>query len=194
MRLELFPILTFLAFSTFATAAPIQVVTPTDLRITGVTADGKEESYSVKAGETFSLRHAISRAEKEGHSPVILLLPDAGLIQSEGGKPVELTLPTLADWKGEVSDKFVSAKMDTLYLDFLSIMNLARGKKTGPALERINRILETYPKLASGYYVKAQIEVLDGRKEKALETLKLALDLKPDFKEALQLRSSLRGE
>ena len=77
-------------------------------------------------------------------------------------------------------------------MELLKILDLARKKQVKEALVKADQIIKDYPKLATAYYVKAQVEIFDGNKSKASDLLNAAVSLKPEFKEAISLRAQLQ--
>jgi hypothetical protein len=160
--------------------------------VTSLNDQSKEVSILVPANEAFELKSDFARIEEKGKMPLLVVEPGNTLGKSD--TPVQVKLRPVADWKSDATDQYISSQMDGLYVDLLQIISSAKERKTEVSLKKIDSVIERFPKLASAYYVKAQVEVLTGHPSDALSNLDIALKLRPGFMEAVALQEQLRGK
>ena len=170
----------------------LQIRSEIPLTIYSVSEGKTAESYLVNANEKTSIKEPVSRIEATGYQPMILALTSSDVVERSKSVPVEIKLKQVEDWKSNTTEIFVTKQMDTLYMELLKILDLARKKQVKEALVKADQIIKDYPKLATAYYVKAQVEIFDGNKSKASDLLNAAVSLKPEFKEAISLRAQLQ--
>jgi tetratricopeptide (TPR) repeat protein len=171
-----------------------KLVSASPVTVVQLNEQGKEDSTEVKANEAFTVTGPVARIEEPGHLPLLVVNPNAHLVSNSNAQPIEVNLRSLEEWKPENTDRYISGQMDFLYIDLLQIITAAKERKTADALTKIDSVIKRYPKLASAYYVKAQVEVLAGHPAEAVSTLDLALKLRPEFQQAIALKEQLRSK
>ena len=197
MRGILFPHYLFLVLvipliSCAHTEKQLRVRSPIPLTAYGVSGSTVGESYPIPANEVVALKNPVSRLETPGYQPLLIALASDESVQRSKDSPVEVKLKPVEDWKSDATEAYVTKQLDSLYLEFLRVLDLARTNRVKEALAKTDEIIKDYPKLASAYYVRAQVEILDGKRAKAMESLQSALSLKPEFKEAITLRDQIQ--
>jgi len=99
----------------------------------------------------------------------------------------------VTEWRGERTEDYISQETDRLYLSLLQVLESLRANRKNEALTLISEVVAKHPKLASALYVKAQVEVVNGETPKAIQSLAAAVNLRPGFTEALELKRKLEA-
>ena len=154
------------------------------------TAGQTSEPTLLKSNEVSEVTGDAVVLSAPGKIPMYLVNPTHA--KDSGTQPLKVSLKSLEEWKPTQTDRFITSKMDDLYIQLFDILQNARNQKPQEALVKIQKITESYPKLASAYYVKAQIEVVLGDVTRAIASLDLAVKLRPEFQDAIQLKERLK--
>lgn len=170
----------------------VRLTPDTDIAISEVGADGKTDQQVVQANQVFELKGEAAMLTAPGKIPVFLIDPASVKFTEE--RPIRISLKSVEEWKPVQTDAFITRKMDDLYVEIFEVLQLARSKKTELALLRVEKIIETYPKLASAYYVRGQIEYIMGNRKKAMTSLEVAIQLRPEFTDAIQLQKRIESD
>jgi tetratricopeptide (TPR) repeat protein len=166
------------------------LVSDQDLVLEKMDPSGALIRQDIKKGEVFEIGAEVGRLSGSGLVP--LLVVGADVANSDPSHtPWKVSLSEVKTWRPKDTDLFLTQELDLLYTDLLQIMELARERNIETASEKINRIIDKYPKLASAYYVRAQLEIMAGKKQTSIRTLEAALALRPEFKEALTLKRQI---
>jgi tetratricopeptide (TPR) repeat protein len=195
MKRKIHPLLGFIFLTGCAHQQTMPTfISPSPLTVTGLDEQNKEQTYQTNANEAFTLKNSYSKIEENGHLPLLVTVPDSQLVRESSAHPIEIKLRSVDEWKGETTERYIATQMDALYIDLLQIITSAKGRDVDTAMKKIDSVIARFPKLASAYYVKAQVEILSGKTSEALSTLDIALKIRPEFKEALALQEQLRSK
>jgi hypothetical protein len=169
-------------------------ISPSPITVTGLDEQNKEQTYQTNANEPFTLKSSYSKFEQSGHLPLLVTVPDSELVKESSAHPILVNLRSVEEWKGENTEHYITKEMDALYVDLLQIISSAKNRDVDASMKKIDSVISRFPKLASAYYVKAQVEILSGKSADAMASLNTALKIRPEFKEALALQEQLRSK
>ena len=196
MNLRLFSTflsLALLAGAGCATPSPVRVKAGEDLTVVSWGDSGERRETPLKKGEVAALTAPINRLVAPNHLDLAVILPRTGASSKLDEAPWEVHLKPVTEWRGERTEDYISQETDRLYLSLLQVLESLRANRKNEALTLISEVVAKHPKLASALYVKAQVEVVNGETPKAIQSLAAAVNLRPGFTEALELKRKLEA-
>ena len=150
--------------------------------------DDSGKTMVLEKNNPYSLNEGFVRIEQAGKVPLLVVnhpQPSAA--------PYALTLKPLDEWKAEKTESYIVASTDEITLALLTIMDEIRHGKTDNASSKAESLIKSHPKLSMGYYIKAQIQVIQSQKSQAIESLNTVLAIHPEFEPARILKQKLQG-
>jgi tetratricopeptide (TPR) repeat protein len=170
----------------------LHLTTESPLTLTAKDDSGLVIKKEIDAHQTFELRSKITHLEAPGKIPLLLVQDNLSAITSQNN-PWKIELKKVDEWVPAQTNEFLNTEIDTILTQVLeSLTDVKRNNQMDKTLARINAILQKYPKVASLYYFKAQVELRASKTQDALKSLDTALSINPLLPGAVKLREKIK--
>lgn len=156
------------------------------------TADNEAKKVNLKQGESFTLDAPITKIESANKVPVLIITDTASLAASSEGGVYKISLKPVSEWKPKDTEAYIGQELDQLYMSLMDALAKARSRNVGNSISIVNGIIQKHPNMSSAYYIRAQLELLQGRKADAIKDLDYSLQINPQFLEAKNLKNKLQ--
>jgi hypothetical protein len=154
--------------------------------------DNEDQKVSLKKGATFTVDAPITKVEAANKVPVIIVSETAGLASTSEGGVYKLSLKPVSEWKPRETEIFIGQELDQLYLSLIDALTRAKTHDVENSISIVNGIIQKYPSMSSAYYIRAQLEVLQGKRLEAIKDLDHCLQLNPLLIVAKNLKVQLQ--
>jgi len=170
-----------------------KVMASEDMTLESASASNISEKKEIRKGELIELSGQIDTFSSKGKVPMMLIGPErvAQMDRDAEGHEWEIRLKNIEDWRPEQTDEFINKNVDQLFYNLIDILVLTKTKKSKEALAIVTSMLEKYPKLSALHFVRAQVEMMEQRRDEALKSIDTCISLNPNYAEAKKLREKI---
>lgn len=162
-----------------------------DMVVSYKTSD-EDKKLTLKQGESFTLESALTKVESANRVPVIIITDTAGLAAASEGGVYKVTLKPVTEWKPKDTEAYIGQELDQLYISLIDALAKAKSRDVGNSINIVNGIIQKYPGMSSAYFIRAQLELLQGKRQDAIKDLDISLQLNPQLMEAKNLRNKIQ--